>query len=277
MRSEIEKTKTHSVYFIGAGPGHAKYLTLEGNEALDECAVIYALSPYLDTFDHLLTGKTVRNPFERVFDELIREVEEGLGSAPVGFLVPGDMTVFSPFLPLVEYFSTRSKVIPGVGALNAAAALIKQTLNMPGISHSVILTSPKHVDKDGDMEELDRLARAAGTMVLYMNNRPLHQLAEELSGGFKPDTPVAVVSCVGMQSEKIYRCTLSTMAESVGDDDIFGFASGDPSLAIIIIGDVLDAKSDPASWDKRKKEFWDKRKGRGGETGKPFDRLRARR
>ena len=252
----------HLVYFIGAGPGHQKYLTLEGKEALEECAVVYALAPYPDTFDQLLTGKAIRDPFKKVFEEIVREVEKELGSASVGFLVPGDITVFSPFLPLVEYFSPRSNVIAGVGALNAAAALIRQTLDMPGVSHAVILTSPKHVDKNGDLAELDRLARAAGTMVLYMNNRPLHQLADELSGGFGPDTPVVIVSCVGAANEKVYRCTLSTMAGCVGEDDIFGFVSGEPSMAIIIIGEVLEAKSDPAFWDRRKEKFWDRRKSR---------------
>jgi precorrin-4/cobalt-precorrin-4 C11-methyltransferase len=250
------------VYFIGAGPGDVKYLTLEGSEALTRCSLVYAMDPYPETFGELLSGKTVLDPFERVFDELIDEVQEGLRSAPVGFLVPGDITVFSPFLPLVEHFSERARVIPGVGTLNAAAALLKQTLDMPGVSHSVVLTSPKHIDKVEDTGELDRLARVAGTLVLYMNNRPLDQLARELSGGFGPDTPVAIASRVGMEDEKIYRCTLSTMAETVGEDDIFGLVSGDPSLAIIIVGDVLTAQSDPAFWNKRKEKFWNRKKGK---------------
>lgn len=256
--------KSHPVFFIGAGPGNVKYLTIEGKEALAECSLVYAVAPYPETFRALLAGKTVRDPFERVFDELVAEIEEAARTAPVGFLVPGDMTVFSPFLPVVEHFSERSRVIAGVGTLNAAASLIRQTLDMPGISHSVVLTSPKHIDKNGDPEELDRLARTAGTLVLYMNNRPLDQLAGELSGGFGPDTPVAIASRVGMEGEKIYRCTLSTMAAAVGEDDIFGMVSGDPSLAIIIVGDVLEEKSDPAFWNKRKEKFWNrKKKGRG--------------
>jgi len=252
----------HPVYFIGAGPGDVKYLTLEGSEALDRCSLVYAIAPYPETFSRLLSGREVLDPFERVFDELIGEVQEGLRWAPVGFLVPGDITVFSPFLPIVEYFSEQARVIAGVGALNAAAALIKQTLDMPGVSHSVVLTSPKHIDKAGEPMDIGRLARAAGTMVLYMNNRPLEQLAEELSEGFEHDTAVAIVSRVGMEDEKVYRCTLSTMAETVGEDDIFGLVSGDPSLAIIIVGDVLKAQSDPAFWNKRKERFWNKGKGR---------------
>ncbi|MDF1526264.1 MAG: SAM-dependent methyltransferase [bacterium] len=263
----LNNKKPHPIYFIGAGPGDAKYLTLEGSEALARCSLVYAVDPYPETFARLLSGMTVSDPLERVFEELIQEIDEASRSAPVGFLVPGDITVFSPFLPIVEHFAERSKVIAGVGTLNAAAALIKQTLDMPGVSHSVVLTSPKHIDKAGDAMDLGRLARAAGTMVLYMNNRPLEQLAEELSGGFAPETPAAILSRVGMEGEKVYRCTVSTMAEVVGEDDIFGLVSGDPSLAIIIVGDVLTAKSDPTFWNKRKEKFWNKKKGGRGDTG----------
>lgn len=263
----MQMTDLHNlVYFIGAGPGHVKYLTLEGQDALSKCGLVYAVPPYPETFAALLSGKVVVDPLERSFGKLIEEVKEGLVSSPVGFLVPGDITVFSPFLPVIEHFSKRSEVIAGVGTVNAAAAILKHTLDMPGISQSIVFCSPKHLEKAGDIRELGRLARTAGTMVLYMNNRPLHQLAEELSPGFAPDTPVAIASRIGMEDEKIYRCTISSMADIVGEDDIFGLVSGGPSLAIIIIGEILDAQSDPAFWDKRKKMFWDRR-GRRGDEG----------
>ncbi|UCG37967.1 MAG: hypothetical protein JSV00_07120, partial [bacterium] len=232
-----------------------------GARALEGCALVYAVDPYPETFSALLQGKEVRDPFQRVFKEMVAEVEEGLADSDVAFLVPGDLTVFSPFLPLVERFGARARVIAGVGVLNAAAALLKRTLDMPGVSHTILLTSPKHIDRNAQDGELARLARAAGTMVLYMNNRPLEQLAGELSEGFDPDTPVAIASRLGMEGERIYRATLATMASTVGGDDIFGLASGEPSLAIILVGEVLEAPSDPVFWDRRKERFWDRKKG----------------
>jgi len=258
----------NTVYFIGAGPGDPKYLTLEGRDALAGSRVVYAVDPYPDTFRSLLEGKIVKDPFEMRFKEIKSDVEKSLSAGDTAFLVPGDMTVFSPFLPLVEHFGQFARVIAGVGTMNAAAALLKRTLDMPGISHSIVMTSPKHIDKTGDVGELSRLAGSAGTMVLFMNNRPLTQLTAELSAGLSPDTDVAIVSRIGMEHEKVYRATLSTMADVVGTDDIFGLESGDPSLALILIGGVLSARSDPAFWDRRKKQFWDKRraKGRGRRT-----------
>jgi len=250
---------SNMVFFIGAGPGDPRYLTLEGMEALEKCHLVYALPPYPETFSAYLDGKLIRDPFELIFSEINLEVEAALNNGSVGFLVPGDLTVFSPFLPLVEHFGERSLVIAGVGILNAAAALIKRTLDMPDVSHSVVLTSPKHIDKHGDGPSLAELSSAAGTMVLYMVNRPLTDLVEELKPGFEPETPVVVVYRIGLEGQRIYQGTLSDIARVVGEDDIFGLESGKPSLGIVLIGEVLEAHADPSLWNRRKEKFWDKR------------------
>ena len=252
----------NTVFFIGAGPGAPGYLTLDGRDALRSCVLVYALHPFQETFARLLDGKEVRAPLDYGFEEITRDVEKALRAGSVAFLVPGDMAVFSPFLPILEHFLPRARVIAGVGTMNAAAAALKKTLEMPRVSDSVVMTTPKRFDGEGGRERFSRLAGEAGTMVLFMNNRHLDQLSEELSARFSPDTPVAIVSRIGMEGEKVYRATLSTMADVVGTDDIFGLESGDPSLALVLVGDVLTARSDPAFWDKRKEKFWDKRKGK---------------
>lgn len=258
--------KESTLYFIGAGPGAPGCLTLDGKEALQKCLVVYTLHPFPETFAEFLSGKEVRGPLEYGFEELIRDVHGALEQGDAGFLVPGDMTIFSPFLPVLEYFSSRSRVIPGVGTMNAAAAVLKTSLDMPGISHSVVMTSPKRFDGEGGRERFCRLAEGADTLVLFMNNRPLDQLSQELSCRFPPETPVAIVSRIGLEGEKVYRGTLSTIADRVGRDDIFGLESGDPSLALMIVGDVLESRSDPVFWDRRKNRL-EERKKRKGKAG----------
>ena len=248
------------VYFIGAGPGHPKYLTLEGQEALGKCGLVFALPPYPETFREHLTGKRIEDPFSFVFSEIRQKVKNGLEGGSVGFLVPGDLTIFSPFFSLVQHFGDRSRVIAGVGVVNAAAAHLKRTLDMPRVSHSVVLTSPKRIGNENAPEMLGKLASSTDTMILYMNNRPLDQLMEELAPGFGPDTPVAIVFRVGLDGEKVYRGTAATIADVVGPEDIFGIESGKPSMGIILVGEVLEADSDPSFWDRRKERFWDRRR-----------------
>jgi precorrin-4/cobalt-precorrin-4 C11-methyltransferase len=250
--------KDHLVYFIGAGPGAPGYLTLDGLRALESSPTVYAIDPYPETFSGHLAGKDVRDPFDRVFAEISGEVEEALEAGSVSFLIPGDLTVFSPFLPLVEHFGNRAKVIAGVGVVNAAAAMLGRTLDMPAVSHTIVMTSPKHIAKSGEEGQLARLAALGGTMVLYMNNRPLEELTGELAREYGEDTAVAIAYRIGLEGEKLYRGNLATIADKVGDDDIFGLESGEPSMGLIIVGDILDAEPKPAFWDKRKKKFWDR-------------------
>ena len=46
-------------------------------------------------------------------------------------------------------------------------------------------------------------------MVLYMVNRPLADVMDDLKPGFGPETPVVVVYSIGLEGERIYRGTLS--------------------------------------------------------------------
>jgi len=195
----------HKVYFIGAGPGDPKYLTLEGAAALKECIYVFAMPPYPETFSHLFAGKDVADPFKFDFASIDEVVRNNLVEGSVGFIVPGDMTVFSPFLSLAEWYGERSVIIAGVGVLNAAAALLERTLDMASVSHLVVQTSPKHIDREGDAEELQKLAALGGTMVLYMNNKPLTDLVDELGDSRDPATPVAVLFRIGLPEEKVYR------------------------------------------------------------------------
>ena len=259
----MKKSEDRWVYFVGAGPGALRYLTLEGKAALEESALIYAFDPYPETFASLIGDRTVRDPFAYGFKEITAQVEKAMEEGSVAFLVPGDMTVFSPFLPLVQHFGERSRVIAGVGIVNAASALLKRTLEMPSVSSKVLLTSPKHMDRQEEAGSLGRLASLGGTMVLYMNNRPMARLAAELAEGYPPDTPVAVAYRIGLPEERIYHGTLATISDAVGKDDLFGLESGDPSMGIVIVGAVLTAPVDPSFWDSRKEKFWDRKKRKG--------------
>lgn len=254
----MTKQKHHKVYFIGAGPGGPKYLTLEGAEALKNCVFVFAMPPYPETFSEFLVNKEIADPFKYDFAAIDEKVRDELEKGSVGFIIPGDMTVFSPFSALVEWYGDRSRVIAGVGVLNAAAALLARTLDMASVSHVVVQTSPKHIDREGEKGELARLAALGGTLVLYMNNKPLSDLVEELGDSRDPATPVAVLYRIGLPEERVYRGTIYDIARIVGDDDLFGLRSKEPSMAVIIIGEVLTAVSDPEFWNKRKEQSWDK-------------------
>ncbi len=251
--------KGHPVYFIGAGPGHPRHLTREGAAALRRSRFVYALDPYPSTFSRLLRGKEVADPKGFSFSRLAARLRSQLAQAPAAFLVPGDLTVFTPFMPLVDAFSARARMIPGVGVVNAAAALLKTTLEHPPKTHCVVLTSPRHLPGGRrGRQELLEIASLRGTMVLYMVDRPLREMAAMLARVRGKGCPAALVHRVGLPGERTWRGTLGTLPDLVGGDDplVPGPGRGS-SLALLLVGEALASRARAAEWDRRKRKIWD--------------------
>jgi precorrin-4/cobalt-precorrin-4 C11-methyltransferase len=251
--------REHPLYFIGAGPGHPRHLTREGAASLRNARFVYALDPYPSTFSRLLRGKEVCDPKGYTFSRLTARLRSQLAQAPVAFLVPGDLTVFSPFMSLVAAFSSRARVIPGVGVMNAAAALLHATLEQPPETKCVVLASPRHLPggrRGRDM--LLRMAALRGTMVLYMVDRPLREMAALLAGVRGKGCPAALVHRAGLPGERTWRGTLATLPGLVGEEDplVPGPGKG-ASLALLLVGEALASRASAAEWDRRKRKVWD--------------------
>ncbi|GAB6063319.1 SAM-dependent methyltransferase [Deferrisoma palaeochoriense] len=248
----------HPVYFIGAGPGSPDYLTLEGARALEESPSVLAPASFQRSFAGLLAGKDLESPFALPHAEVVAWIEARLPRGPVGVLIPGDFSVFCPFQSFVAAFGDRARVIPGVGAHAAAAALLKKTFDLPEVAHATVITSPRAFGRGGGSVRLRDFARPGTTLVLYMNDRPLPELATELRAGFGKDVPIAILENIGCPDERVTLATLDTVVEAVGDRDPFGVDSSDPepALALVVAGEVLARDEDPSWWDRRYETVW---------------------
>jgi len=247
------------VYFIGAGPGDPRFLTREGADALRRSLSVYALEPYPSAFSRLLRGKEVADPRRFAFAPLVRRVTRQLANRPVAFLVPGDLTVFSPFMPLVRRFGSRARVIAGVGVVNAAAALLGSSIEHPPQSRCVVLASPRHLPPGKKGEDvLLRLAALPGTLVLYMARPPLRETAALLARAKGWGCPVAVFHRVGMSGERWWRGTLRDIARRVGKDDPLAPRGTGSSLTLLIAGEGIPVRATAGEWDRRKRAVWDK-------------------
>jgi len=246
------------VYFIGAGPGAPDYLTLEGLRALESCVAVLAPASFQRSFSDLLAGKDLESPFALPHAGVVGWIEERLSQGPVGVLIPGDFSVFCPFQSFVAAFGPRARVIPGVGAHAAAAALLRKTFDLPEVAHATVITSPRAFGRAGSSITLRDFAKPGHTLVLYMNDRPLAELAAELRAGYGADVPIAIVENIGCPDERVTVATLDTIAERVGDRDPFGLGSSDPepALALVVVGEVLARDEDPSWWDRRYESVW---------------------
>lgn len=253
----------NQVYFIGAGPGDPEYLTLKGARLLAEAATVYAPPPFEITFAAHLEGKQVLIPFDYYFEELLALLEQQLTLGPVAFLIPGDLTFYSPFQALIDQLGERAEVVPGVGAANAASALLKKTLDLPGVCNRAILASPRTLGDEPGSPGLGDLAAPGVSLLIYMNNIPLPQLVAQLRAGYGKNVPMALLHRLGLPGEEVVLGSLDDMVERVGERDFFNLQGPKkrPALTLLIVGETLNAKVDGTWWNIRRDTIWKFRDG----------------
>ena len=249
---------SHQVYFLGAGPGDPDLLTRRAERLLKECPVVYVPPLYTETFAEFLIGKQLHVPFDFYFADLIAQIKTQLVNGPVAFLVPGDLTFYSPFQAVVDTLGELAVVIPGVGVANAASALLKKTLDLPGACSRAILASPRTLGESPNAPSMRDFAAPGVSLLIYMNNLPLAELTDQLRKGYGQDVPIALAHRVGLPDEEIIMGTLDTIVAKVGDRDLFNINSTNPrpALTLILVGESLAADADPAWWDYRRDHIW---------------------
>ncbi len=249
---------THLAYFLGAGPGAPDLLTRRAERLLDECPVAYVPPLYDQTFAKLLRNKEIFVPFEYYFDELVEKIMQQLETGPVAFLVPGDLTFYSPFQAIVDALGERAVVVPGVGAANAASALVKKTLDLPGVCNRAVLASPRTLGDGPEAPTMGDLAEPGVTLLIYMNNIPLPELVAQLRTGYGKDVPFVLAHKVGLPEEEIISASLDTIMAKVGDRDYFNLDNPNPrpALTLLLVGESLTADADPGWWDYRRDNIW---------------------
>jgi precorrin-4/cobalt-precorrin-4 C11-methyltransferase len=248
----------NQVYFLGAGPGDPELLTLRAARLLAECPVVYAPTPFEQTFAAHLHGKTLLIPFDYYFGELLDLLASQLRSGPVAFLVPGDLTFYSPFQALVDALGERAVVVPGVGTANAAAAHLKKTLDLPGVCSRAVLASPRTLGDGPDAPGMGDLAAPGVTLLIYMNNLPLPDLVAQLRRGYGGNVAIAILHRLGLPGEEVVQGTLDDIVTKVGDRDFFNLNSPDrrPALTLVLVGECLRTVADGAWWDHRRDHIW---------------------
>jgi precorrin-4/cobalt-precorrin-4 C11-methyltransferase len=127
--------------------------------------------------------------------------------------------------------------VPGVPAFAAAAAALGRELTVPGVAQTVTLSRVATLSTDmPDGEDLVALSKPGATLVLHLAAHRIDAIVPQLlAGGYRPDTPVAVVAFASWPQEVVLRGTLADIPERMHDADI-------TRTAVIIVGDVLAAE-----------------------------------
>lgn len=232
-----------TVYFIGAGPGAADLITVRGQRLLSRCPVcLYAGSIMPDDLLALCppdarivdTGPLT---LDQIIDELADAHTRGLD---VARLHSGDPAIYSALAEQcrrLDAIGVEYEIVPGVPAFAAAAAALGRELTVPGVAQTVTLTRVSTLSTAMPPgEDLVTLSAPGATLVLHLAAAQIEAIVPQLlDGGYRPETPCAVVAFASWPEETVLRGTLADIAGQMRQ-------AGITKTAVIVVGDVLAAE-----------------------------------
>ena len=232
-----------TVYFIGAGPGAADLITVRGQRLLERCPVcLYAGSIVPDDLLALCPPDAkIIDTGPLTLEQIVAELA-GADAAgrDVARLHSGDPSLYSALAEQcrrLEVMGIEYEIVPGVPAFAAAAAALKRELTIPGVAQTVTLTRVATLSTPMPPgEDLASLAQTGATLVLHLAAAQIDAIVPQLiEGGYRPETPSAVVAFASWPQQTVLRGALGGIAAQMHDASI-------TKTAVIIVGDVLAAE-----------------------------------
>lgn len=206
------------VHFVGAGSGAEDLITIRGKGLLEQAqVVIYAgslVNPKL--LDYTKEGTEIHNSAYMNLDEVLAVMERANQEGKeIVRLHTGDPCVYGAIreqMDRLKKLGIEYDVCPGVSSFCGAAAALKAEYTLPNVSQSVIITRMAGRTPVREQESMRSLASHQATMVIFLSMGLLKELEQELlAGGYKEDTPAAIVYKATWPEQKVIRCTVSEL------------------------------------------------------------------
>ena len=252
------------VFLVGAGPGDPGLITVRGKKLIESAdAIVYDALANKD----LLPADAVEAGHPELFDVgkrggdnksvpqsdinelLVRLARDG---KRVVRLKGGDPFVFgrgSEEAQALNDASVPFEVVPGVTADIAAPAYAGIPVTHRGLGTSVtFVTGHEEPGKATTQTNWNALAKAGGTIVLYMGVKTLPTIAAALiEGGMPGEIPAAAIQWGTLPRQRTVVATLETLAEMAA-------AAGVTAPVITIIGWPVILR-DEVDWFERRPLF----------------------
>ena len=227
------------VHFVGAGSGAVDLITVRGQRLLQQAdVVIYAgslVNPEL--LENCRPDCQIHNSAKMTLEEVIEVIRaaESVGKTTVR-LHTGDSSIYGAVreqFDELEKLGIAYDVCPGVSAFCGAASSLKAEYTLPDVSQTVIITRAAGRTPVPERESIRSLASHGATMVLFLSTSLTESLQRELlAGGYAGSTPVAIVYKATWPEERIFRCTVDTLHETVT-------RNGLTKTSLIIVGNCM--------------------------------------
>ena len=228
------------IHFIGAGPGAEDLITVRGARLLGEAdVIIYAgslVNPAL--LNYKKETCTVYDSAGMTMEEVLAVMAQAeAGGQTTVRLHTGDPSLYGAIreqMDALDKLGLPFDGTPGVSAFSGAAAALEAEYTLPQISQSVIITRMAGRTPVPEGERLSKLAAHGCTMVLFLSTGLLEEVERELlaGGSYTAETPAAIVYKATWPEERVFRCTVGTLARTARENHI-------TKTALITVGGFL--------------------------------------
>jgi len=255
----MAKASKGIVYLVGAGPGDPGLLTLKGKRCLEMAdIVIYdflANSALLDLApqaQHIYAGK--RGGKKSILQNSINQklIKFAKAGKVIVRLKGGDPVIFSRGSEEAEILQKNKipfEFVPGITSGISAPIYAGIPLTHRNFSSDItFVTAHEDPRKPASMIHWKALAKAGGTIVIYMGTKSLRDVAQVLiQGGKSKTTPVALIQWGTYSYQKVVIGTLSNIAAKLKKHKL-------TSPVMTVIGDVVRLRK-TLSWFESKPLF----------------------
>lgn len=227
------------VHFVGAGSGAVDLITVRGKKLLEKAdVIIYAgslVNPEL--LDYAKEDCIILNSATMTLDEVIDVMKKAdEENKDIVRLHTGEPSIYGAVreqMDELDKLGISYDSCPGVSACFGAASILNLEYTLPEVSQSLIITRMEGRTSVPEMESIESFAMHQASMAIYLSTGMLDELGRRLiKGGYREDTPAALIYKATWPDEKAFVCTVATLAKTAQENNI-------TKTAIVLVGDVI--------------------------------------
>ena len=234
------------VWFVGAGPGDPDLITVKGRDLLAAAGAVLFAGSLVDRAATRFAPPecTIRDSKDMTLEEMSAWlIDAARRHRTVVRLQTGDPGLYGALIELTRPLTAAGiawRVVPGVSSAMAAMAAAGESLTLPEITQTVILTRVAGRTPMPPGEDLAALAAHHTTLCLFLSITLLHTVQDALrAAGWAEDAPLLVVHKASWPGEEIIvRGTLADIRQKCREARIH-------SQAMIVASPTLGAADWP--------------------------------
>lgn len=237
---------TGTVWFVGAGPGDPELITVKGRSLIERAgAILFAGSLVSATAmrwarPDCVIADSKDMTLQQMSDWLLTQAAR---CETVVRLQTGDPGLYGALIELVQPLDAAGvpvQVVPGVSSAMASMAAAVESLTLPEVTQTVILTRVQGRTPMPEGESLRELAAHHCTICIFLSITLLGRVTAQLrAAGWSDDAPMLVVHKASWPGEQtIVRATLATIEAQCREAKIV-------SQAMIVASPTLGARHWP--------------------------------